>query len=120
VGLGGDGGGGGGGGATAPGDTVAGYAYRHAAAVSQWAGAGSVYDRLTDPRGFTGLHRHRFDADGRGLGMRGRDGAGTDMQWLDHSFPADSQKGAWYLSEPQLSGYGRAAGMGRRTNDGSV
>ena len=63
-----------------PSATASGYAYKHAAASSQYLpGAGNVYDRLTDHRGYTGLHRHRFDgADGRGLGMRGRDDAGTD------------------------------------------
>jgi len=118
--AGGGGGAGGAGGGLAPSEAAAGYAYRHAAAVSQWAGAGSVYDRLTDPRGYTGLSRHRFDADGRGRGMRGRDGGGTDMAWLDASFPRDSQRGAWYLADAQASGFGRAAGMGRRAHDGSV
>ena len=30
-------------------------------------------DRLTDTRGYTGAHKHRFDADGRGKGIAGRD-----------------------------------------------
>jgi hypothetical protein len=101
----------------APSQTVSGYAYRHAAAVSQWAGAGNVYDRLTDPRGFTGLHRHRFDVDGRGLGLAGRDGAGTDIAWINDSMPKDNST-PWYLSDPQLSGYGRPVGMGRVTGSG--
>jgi hypothetical protein len=105
------------GGGVAPSDTVAGYAYRHAAALSQWVGVGNVYDRLTDTRGYTGLHRHRFDGDGRGLGMRGRDGGSVDHKWLDNSFPV---KGAWYLSDPGTSGYGRQTGMARARNDGTV
>lgn len=90
--------------AVAPSQTVSGYAYRHAAAVSQWTGAGSVYDRLTDVRGYTGLHRHRFDADGRGVGLRGRDNASTDMRWILDSMPPD-QHTAWHLAPPQASGY---------------
>jgi hypothetical protein len=57
----------------APSSAVTGYAYRHAAAVSRWAGQGTVIDRLTDTRGYTGAHKHRFDADGRGKGIAGRD-----------------------------------------------
>ncbi|ORZ33943.1 hypothetical protein BCR44DRAFT_398630 [Catenaria anguillulae PL171] len=33
---------------------------------------GSVFDRLTNPRGYTGTHKERFDADGRGKGKAGR------------------------------------------------
>jgi hypothetical protein len=33
----------------------------------------AVYDRLTDPQGFTGAHKHRFDATGVGRGLDGRD-----------------------------------------------
>ena len=107
-----------------------GYAYKHAAAASQWAGAGSVYDRLCDPRGYTGLHKHRFDTDGRGKGMRGRDDTGTsaDMRYIDASFPADVRvKGEdgkvrvipanstpWTLELPGYSGFGTARGMGRK------
>lgn len=40
----------------------------------------SVYDRLTDPHGYTGLHKYRFDAEtGRGLGLQGRDHAAKGM-----------------------------------------
>ena len=31
-----------------------------------------VVDRLTDAAGYTGSHKERFDADGKGLGMAGR------------------------------------------------
>lgn len=34
---------------------------------------GSVFSRLTDSSGYTGAHRHRFGANGRGLGRDGRD-----------------------------------------------
>jgi len=57
----------------APSSAVTGYAYRHAAAVSRWAGQGTVVDRLTDTRGYTGAHKHRFDSDGRGRGIAGRE-----------------------------------------------
>jgi len=63
-------------GSVAPSAAVSGYAFRHAAAVSRWAGQGSVLDRLTDPRGYTGAHKHRFDADGRGRGRSGVEDAG--------------------------------------------
>jgi len=35
-------------------------------------GTGSIFDRLADPKTFTGTHAHRFDADGVGLGLEGR------------------------------------------------
>jgi hypothetical protein len=66
--------------AKAPSDTVPSYAYRHAATMSRGESRGNVYDRLLDPRGFTGAHRHRFDASGRGLGLRGRDSADVDYE----------------------------------------
>ena len=34
---------------------------------------GSVFDRMTDPSGYTGAHAERFGADGRGKGLDGRD-----------------------------------------------
>jgi hypothetical protein len=34
---------------------------------------GSVFDRLTDVKGYTGNHKHRFNADGTGRGLAGRD-----------------------------------------------
>ncbi|TPX57673.1 hypothetical protein PhCBS80983_g03683 [Powellomyces hirtus] len=34
---------------------------------------GSVFDRLTDSSGYTGAHKQRFNADGTGKGLAGRD-----------------------------------------------
>jgi len=46
---------------------------------------GSVFDRLTNVSGYTGSHAHRFNSDGSGKGMSGRDlpskGAGTHGQY---------------------------------------
>jgi hypothetical protein len=36
-------------------------------------GGGSIFDRLTDSSLYTGAHKHRFDRNGRGLGLKGRD-----------------------------------------------
>ncbi|PNH05110.1 hypothetical protein TSOC_008673 [Tetrabaena socialis] len=33
----------------------------------------SIFDKLTDPKLYTGAHKHRFDADGNGRGLAGRD-----------------------------------------------
>ena len=33
----------------------------------------SIVDRLTDTSKYTGTHKHRFDAEGNGLGILGRD-----------------------------------------------
>ncbi len=35
----------------------------------------SIFDKLTDTTLYTGAHKHRFDATGRGRGMAGRDAA---------------------------------------------
>ena len=43
----------------------------------------SVFDKLTDPSLYTGMHKHRFDSSGQGLGIKGRDrtikGFGTSI-----------------------------------------
>lgn len=46
--------------------------------------AGSIFEKLTDPKEYTGHHKHRFNAEtGQGLGLDGRDrnvkGTGTEM-----------------------------------------
>lgn len=46
-------------------------AKKKAAAAS---GGGSIFDRLTDTSKYTGAHKARFGADGRGKGLAGRDG----------------------------------------------
>ncbi|TPX65886.1 hypothetical protein CcCBS67573_g08005 [Chytriomyces confervae] len=42
---------------------------------STTASKSSVFDRLTDSSGYTGTHQHRFNADGSGRGLAGRDSA---------------------------------------------
>lgn len=37
------------------------------------AAGGSVFDRLTDPKGYRGTHAQRFDESGKGKGLAGRD-----------------------------------------------
>lgn len=56
----------------APSSLTSGYAYQHAAHRSRSGAGGNVYDRLQDARGYTGIHRHRFDVSGRGRGAAGR------------------------------------------------
>lgn len=34
---------------------------------------GSVFSRLTNSKGYPGTHKHRFDSDGKGRGLAGRD-----------------------------------------------
>jgi hypothetical protein len=36
-------------------------------------GSGSVFDRLTNVNSYTGAHKHRFNNDGTGRGLAGRD-----------------------------------------------
>jgi p25-alpha len=40
---------------------------------------GTIFDRLNDPSNYSGAHRNRFDADGKGRGKAGR----TDDQVAD-------------------------------------
>lgn len=87
----------------APSEVVPSYAYRHAAATSMVDGVGSVYDRLTDIRGFTGTHRHRFGADGRGLGLAGRDNS-LDYAHLVSQVTTDTDKGYPVLTDPRDMG----------------
>lgn len=44
----------------------------------------SVYERLTDHRGYTGTHKFRFDKDGRGRGMAGRERLEQDPDMFEH------------------------------------
>jgi hypothetical protein len=101
-------------GSVAPSSAVTGYAFRHAAAVSRWAGQGSVIDRLTDPRGYTGAHKHRFDADGRGRGLDGREG-GADLDFVRASMPGGTKASGALRSAPVLAlpGGGQTAGYGK-------
>jgi len=43
------------------------------AASGKTGGSGSVFDRLTNVNGYTGSHKERFNADGTGRGLQGRD-----------------------------------------------
>ena len=37
------------------------------------AAGGNIFDRLTDTSTYSGTHKHRFDAEGQGRGLAGRD-----------------------------------------------
>jgi len=47
-------------------------------------GSGDIFSRLTDPSKYTGAHKERFDKDGRGKGLAGRD-MGNDQKVADLS-----------------------------------
>lgn len=97
----------------APSNSTTSYAYKHASAVSRWGEKGTVFDRLTDHRGYVGTHKHRFDADGRGTGLSGRD-SGVDTQWINDSIPDNAHQGAPYLVPGGVrSGYGYSATSGK-------
>jgi len=51
--------------------TTAGKQYK--ATSSSGGGGASVFDRLTNTSGYTGTHKERFDAQGQGRGLAGRD-----------------------------------------------
>ena len=34
---------------------------------------GTIFEKLTNHERYTGTHRHRFDEEGRGMGIEGRD-----------------------------------------------
>ena len=59
-------------------------------------GSGNIFDRLTDTSLYTGSHKHRFDAQGRGRGLEGRDrvavGAGYVGTGLMYGGPKSTQK----------------------------
>lgn len=80
----------------APSEVTPSYAFRHAMSTSMWAGAGTVYDRLNDHRGYTGSHRHRFDAEGRGLGLQSRE----NYAYLRSTVETAANRGAPVLPEP--------------------
>ena len=90
-------------GGLAPSETMPGYAYRHASATSMWDHAGTVYDRLMDVRGYTGTHKHRFDAEGRGKGLSGREGS-YDYDYMVGRVNLDPRQGAATLPETRDTG----------------
>lgn len=90
----------------APSDAVPSYAYRHAAARIQ----DSVFDRLTDTRGYTGTHRHRFDGTGRGQGLKGRDAGNLDYSKITQAVPV---AGAPYLTDAPRGKF-RAGNSGKK------
>ncbi len=90
----------------APSDAVPSYAYRHAAARIQ----DSVFDRLTDTRGYTGTHRHRLDDTGRGKGLKGRDAGPMDYNKLTSAIPV---AGAPYLTDAPRGKF-RAGNTGKK------
>jgi hypothetical protein len=47
---------------------------RKAVSPAASSGGGSIFDRLTDTSKYTGAHKARFGADGKGRGLAGRDG----------------------------------------------
>jgi len=53
--------------------------------MSKTSGSGNIFDRLTNPKLYTGAHKHRFDPDGKGLGKAGRNGGGADDKVADLS-----------------------------------
>ena len=72
----------------APSSLTSGYAYQHAAHRSRSGAGGNVYDRLLDARGYTGIHRHRFDVSGRGRGTAGRISNDMDYETTLSDFSA--------------------------------
>jgi hypothetical protein len=55
-------------------------------------GGGNIFDRLTDTSQYTGAHKHRFDADGRGRGLAGRDRIATGRGYIGSSPSANGGK----------------------------
>ena len=85
-----------------------------------FAGHQNIYDKLLDHRLFTGHHKHRFDDDGRGRGLDGRDyvmkGHGTFG--ITRYFPGADNS----VDEPRRTpwprrGYSVETGVRRRYND---
>ena len=89
-------------GGLAPSEVVPGYSYRHASVMSIYDKQGSVYDRLTDVRGYTGTHRHRFDeTTGSGRGLAGKDPqSGIDYSYMLSTVHSDPKMGAMPLPMP--------------------
>jgi len=92
-----------------------------------------IFDRLTDPHLFTGAHKHRFDKNGQGRGLNGRDyvgkGSGTrsranpgavhDLSQITRS-PLPTEKGKSVRKSSSGRGRGRGAtpGSGGRSTPG--
>jgi hypothetical protein len=103
-------------GGLAPSEVVPGYSYRHASVMSIYDKQGSVYDRLTDVRGYTGTHRHRFDeTTGSGRGLAGKDPqSGIDYSYMLSTVHSDPKMGAMTLPMPFHHGVHGAGNSGKK------
>ena len=52
----------------------------------------NIFDRLTDSSQYTGAHKHRFDSEGRGRGLEGRDRIATGRGYVGQSPQKDASK----------------------------
>lgn len=57
-------------------------------------GGDKVFDRLSQPKGFTGAHKERFDEDGKGKGLAGREDASDRTKDLKQMTRPGVSKGA--------------------------
>jgi len=60
-------------GAKSPGGVKSPGAKARSPKASPAAGGNTIFDKLTDASQYTGSHKHRFDSDGKGRGLAGRD-----------------------------------------------
>ena len=62
-------------------------------------GSGGIFDKLTDTSLYTGHHKQRFDGDGKGRGLAGRDyvakggGCGTGRPDAAHAYTGSTNAG---------------------------
>jgi hypothetical protein len=73
-----------------------------AAAPAKTVGKPSIFDKLTDPRLYTGAHKHRFDADGVGLGLAGRDSVSKGRGTTGGKFHGDVVDNLAQITRPNL------------------
>ena len=53
----------------------------------------NIFDRLTDTSNYTGMHKARFDSEGRGRGLDGRDPVGKGSVGVQYSHQSTSRTG---------------------------
>eukprot|EP01050_Picozoa_sp_SAG11_P007619 SAG11_NODE_641_length_8008_cov_2.916171_8_plen_201_part_00 len=63
--------------------------------------AGSIFERLTDPEHYTGTHKHRFDYEGNGKGLAGRD-SNVKGSGSMHTLPLDAHHSKHVLDLSQV------------------
>jgi len=89
---------------------------RRASGSGKLGGGPSIFDKLTDPKLYTGAHKHRFDEDGKGRGKAGR----TDHNFSEVDVLGRSAAGVVVPVRTSTNGIDGVSATKRLSQDGAA